>query len=126
MAAPPPPRSSNYRRGANFERIVAAALERDGYVVMRAAGSHGKADLVALKPTQVVLVQCKLTGTSAVRPPEWNALWDAATRAGAIAVIASRPARGRIGYAQLTGPKTRPSRRAPAQAWTPDQLNEGS
>jgi hypothetical protein len=53
---------TNGARGASFERKVADLLESDGYLVIRAAGSHGAADLVALKLGQVLFVQCKLNG----------------------------------------------------------------
>jgi Holliday junction resolvase len=115
---------TNYRRGAAFEREVAARLAEDGYRVLRAAGSHGKADLVALKPRQVVLVQCKLTGPGGVGPAEWNALWELASYVDALAVIAHKPLRGHIAYLRLIGPKQRPTRRPPAQPWMPDQLIE--
>ena len=51
---------SRYRKGSDFERFVKYQLEEEGYFVVRSAGSHGPADLVALKggfPT--MLVQCK-------------------------------------------------------------------
>lgn len=118
--------ATNYRRGATFERQVAAALEVDGYRVIRAAGSHGKADLVALKPSQVVLVQCKLSGPGGVRPAEWNELFDLATGVNAVPIVAHRPKRGLIEYLRMTGPKDRPGRRAPAVIWTPDEINGGN
>jgi Holliday junction resolvase len=42
-------RRTNYQRGADFERTVRDALygEHGAKLVVRAAGSHGKADLVA-------------------------------------------------------------------------------
>ncbi len=36
-------------KGARLERIAKRRLERNGYVVIRAAGSHGPFDLVALR-----------------------------------------------------------------------------
>lgn len=63
---------SNYRRGAAFELRVAKALEEDGYFVVRSAGSHGAADLVALKLGEVLLVQCKRSG--AISREDWNDL----------------------------------------------------
>src|SRR3954470_15559717 len=39
----------NGRRGSNKERAVAANLRVDGWIVYRSAGSHGNADLIALK-----------------------------------------------------------------------------
>lgn len=124
-ALPRHPNAGNYTRGARFERKVAEALTADGYRVMRAAGSHGKADLIALKIGQVLLVQCKLSGCGAVRPAEWNELWQLAEEVGAVAVIAHKPLRGRIAYMRLTGPKVRPGSRAPAVEWTPDEVING-
>jgi Holliday junction resolvase len=122
---PAPNRSRwNYRRGAEFERRVADALRLDGYLVYRSAGSHGEADLVALKAGEVLLVQCKLAGPGGVRPAEWNVLFNVARHAGAVALIAHKPLRGKIAYARLIGPKLRRGR-CPAQDWTPDQTTTG-
>lgn len=112
---------TNYSRGAAFERKVAALLAGDGYWVVRAAGSHGKADLIALKPDQVVLVNCKLSGPGGVPPAEWNALWELAATIGALAVVAHRPARGTVSYLRLVGPKRARTRVAPARPWSPDE-----
>ncbi len=50
-----------YRRGADFERRVAAHLREEGWVVVRAAGSRGECDLVALQAGKIPrLVQCKV------------------------------------------------------------------
>ncbi|HYJ33767.1 MAG TPA: Holliday junction resolvase [Candidatus Binatia bacterium] len=113
---------TNYARGAYFERTVAAALTGDGYVVYRAAGSHGKADLVALKAGEVLLVQCKLPGPGGVPPGEWNALYEVAVRVGALPIVAYRPGRSGVAYLRMTGPKLRRTRLAPAAAWSPDQV----
>lgn len=52
----------NYRRGTAFEYKRRKVWEADGYVVLRTAGSHGFADLIATRPDQVVtFIQCKLT-----------------------------------------------------------------
>lgn len=53
---------TNYRNGYELERAAKRLLEDNGYYVVRAAGSKGAADLVALKRGEVVLVQCKLDG----------------------------------------------------------------
>lgn len=122
---------NNYRRGAVFERDVAKRLVGDGYWVVRAAGSHGKADLVAIKIASLdplrchaVLVQCKLTGPGGVPPAEWNELWAVSVRIGAIAVVAHKPARGKVEYLRLIGPKLGRTRLAPARPWTPDEVGE--
>jgi Holliday junction resolvase len=49
-----------YRRGVYFERRVRLDMESRGWWVIRAAGSHGPADLVALKLGEPpLLIQCK-------------------------------------------------------------------
>jgi len=57
---------SHYSRGANFEREVRQFLSEDGWFVMRAAGSKGVVDLVALRERgnvlRVRLISCKLNG----------------------------------------------------------------
>ena len=62
----------NYLRGRAHEYQVKKELEKDGWLVIRAAGSHGLFDLVAIKQPsnyishkngQILLIQCK-TGKS--------------------------------------------------------------
>mgnify|MGYP000570454909 FL=1 len=56
----------SYARGAAFERKVRRLLEEDGWFVVRAAGSKGIVDLVALRERgnvlRVQLISCKLNG----------------------------------------------------------------
>lgn len=85
--------ASNYSRGARFEYRVRDALIALGYIVIRAAGSHGIADLVALHRHRLLLVQCKRNGTC---PPaereELERLADALTGDVRVdAIIASAP-----------------------------------
>jgi len=96
----------NYARGANFERVVKADLEMRGYLVIRAAGSHGVMDLVAFrfprKPYasgETWFIQCKIHGT--MSPAERRELYETAAKWGAWAVRASRPKRGTILYERL-------------------------
>lgn len=51
-----------YRAGRDLEYAIANDLEANGYHVIRAAGSHGLADLIAFKPGQVLIVQAKTDG----------------------------------------------------------------
>ena len=59
--------NNNYQRGAAFERRVMAMCEKLGYTAMRSAGSHSKADIIAIKQiyvdnqamTDVLFIQCK-------------------------------------------------------------------
>ena len=48
-----------YGSGVAFERDLKTALEEKDYYVMRSAGSHGAADLIAIKEGRVYLIQCK-------------------------------------------------------------------
>lgn len=78
----------NRQRGDYFERRTRDALEHDGWVVVRSAGSLGAADLVAMKQgAPVSLVSCKKTGY--LRPAEASALLHIALKAGALPVLAS-------------------------------------
>lgn len=52
-----------YRRGYHFELRVRKHFESLGWSVWRSAGSKSPADLVALRTGEVVLIQCKLSGT---------------------------------------------------------------
>lgn len=53
--------TNHYRSGRDFEHRVRADLAEHGYFVVRAAGSKTKADLIAIKPGQALIVQCKRT-----------------------------------------------------------------
>lgn len=50
---------SNYRRGQGAEYRAIKDLERVGYVCIRAAGSLGPFDVVAISPLGVRLIQVK-------------------------------------------------------------------
>lgn len=55
--------STRYRRGRDFEYRVRDELLSRGYWVIRAAGSHGAVDLLALHTSEPMLfVQCKRDG----------------------------------------------------------------
>jgi len=52
--------NKKYERGRAFEYAVKKKLEERGWTVIRAAGSHGWADLVAWKEgTPTLIIQCK-------------------------------------------------------------------
>ncbi len=80
---------TSYHRGADFERKVAATLRGEGWLVIRAAGSRGECDLVALRAGEkACLVQCKIgPHFSLVHRAE---LSRAACMAGATAWLAFR------------------------------------
>lgn len=84
---------SNYRHGAELERAAKHVLEDNGYFVVKAGGSKGAADLVALKPGEILLVQCKTDGY--LRPAERVALADLAIQLRARALVGEWHKEGR-------------------------------
>lgn len=93
--------ASEPRRGAYLERQAQAALRADGYWTMKAPGSKGAVDLVAIKPGQVLFIQAKLAGGAYMPPAERAALWDAAQQAGAIPLAMTRSAPGVLAWFRL-------------------------
>jgi len=53
-------RIANYLRGRRFEYEVKKKLEKEGWVVLRTAGSHGFADLICVKKGKVKFLQLSL------------------------------------------------------------------
>jgi len=49
----------SYIKGRRLEYKVKKLLEDKGYYVIRSAGSHGSADLIAGNGYEVMLIQCK-------------------------------------------------------------------
>lgn len=93
--------NSNRQRGDYFERRVRETLEADGWLVIRAAGSLGPADLWAAKRNhRLRIVSCKLHGT--LPRKEAITLCDAADKSGAIALLASRNKPGWVDLAIIT------------------------
>jgi Holliday junction resolvase len=89
--------TNNYARGAEFERRTKRHLETNGYTVMRSAGSHSLVDLIALKPGQTVLVQCKINGVlGPTDRARMVALAEWLTYPGGdvVPVLATKPPRG--------------------------------
>ncbi|GAI88058.1 unnamed protein product [marine sediment metagenome] len=54
--------SSNYGKGARFELDVRDILLEDGWVAVRAAGSHGIIDVLAVKVNEKWFIQCRTRG----------------------------------------------------------------
>ena len=51
--------NKNYQKGRRKEYALKRKLESEGWLVLRSAGSHGFADLVAISETKVIFIQCK-------------------------------------------------------------------
>lgn len=111
---------TNYKRGYLFESTIAGQLRQDGYFCVRSGGSHGVADVVALKPGQVLLIQAKIDGE--LPAAEWNELFAIALQIGAVPLLAWRPKRGVLEYRRLTGLRVVRGER-PSQVWTADEVS---
>lgn len=103
---------THYRSGADFEREVRAHLVLNGYDVIRSAGSKTKVDLLAFKPGQVLVIQCKRNGVCP--PAERVELLRVACILGAVPLVAGRP---KVTFRQITaaGPKA-------WAAWAADEV----
>lgn len=52
--------NANYLKGRQFEYEVMHKLKEGGYECVRASGSHGMFDIVAMKNDKTRLIQCKV------------------------------------------------------------------
>lgn len=77
---------SNYTRGRTFEYKVIHFMESNGFKTIRAAGSKGAVDIVAVKSGVLYLIQCKTSGR--ISPLESVALKQWSKDAGGIAILA--------------------------------------
>lgn len=95
---------SNQRRGTYLEHVVMDHLRDRGWYVIRSAGSHGAADVVGVKPGNVILVQAKVS-LNLLGSREWSALYAQAQEAGAIPLVAYRPSMRTLAFSRLMGPR---------------------
>lgn len=120
---------NHYRRGADFERATRTDLRSHGYHVIRSAGSKTKVDLMAIKPGELLLIQCKLPH-SALPASEWNTLRQLARFCDARPVIALKfPGVARPLYRELWTDAPRGRRRDLGthwNVWHPDPLGEAA
>lgn len=112
---------TSYARGVYREGRTAKRLRADGYYVIESRGSHGIADLAAIKVGQVLLVQVK-TGDAELRGKWWNELADAAERSGALPIVADWPKRGTLRLRRITARHAPRSKRWPCELFTTDEL----
>lgn len=92
--------ASPRRRGDYFERQCKRDLEAHGWLVIRAGGSLGPADLIAISQGKApLLVSCKLGGR--ISPSERDLLSRIGHRFGASVCVASRPHDGMVLYRGL-------------------------
>ena len=93
---------TNYTTGRSLEYKVRDNLEADGYACIRAAGSKGQADIIALKPGEVLLVQVKARNPQ-LTPADRKTLLELARITGAVPIVAWKPTRKPIEYRELLG-----------------------
>lgn len=117
--------AQRYKTGTAFERATRKHLEKQGYEVIRSAGSKGTVDLVAFKQGECLFVQCKLTA-GLITLDAWNKLVTFAGYIGALPIVAVRAAvKDDPQYYRLTGPLAARQHRSPLMAhWTPDEVAE--
>lgn len=115
--------NSHYQAGYVLERAARTLLTVNGYLVIRASGSKGPADLVALKPGEVLLIQCKASERQRLGPAERAELHGAAQLAGATA-LACRWARNghQARYPEFL--KLIGTGKSSFEPWTPDYALE--
>jgi Holliday junction resolvase len=99
--------NANRQRGDYLERTTKAALVEHDWWVVRAAGSLGPADLVALRAHSAsLLIACKTNGK--LPRAEREQLIEAAHRAGARPILATRTRRGWIDFLLVSAEGGRP------------------
>ncbi len=114
---------NHYATGRRFEWAVRDDLFENGFEVIRAAGSKGgsKVDLIALKPGQMLFVQCKATGT--LPPGEWDRLVEVSAWVSAVPILAAKGGRGQgVQYTRLLAPKRRGCRTQPCEPFVLDEI----
>ena len=96
--------TTNYERGRNFEWRIKADLERRGYYCVRAAGSHSKVDVVAVKGAICLFIQCKTDGK--IQPAEWDTLCSICGAPTFLPIVAKKDQHGHLQYMLITGRRT--------------------
>jgi len=95
--------NKKYQKGYRFENRVKKFYEGLGYFVVRSAGSHSPADLIAIKTKHnkgiypfVLLIQCKTDGK--ISPAERQKLVEIAKQTCTIPVIAYKPSPKKLDF----------------------------
>lgn len=108
---------SGYAQGVRVEHAVIHHLTENGYDCTRAASSKGAADVIASKPGQVLLINCKRTTPPG--PAERADLLRVAAHLPDLMVplVALKPNRQGLQFRRLTGPGPRDW-----EPWTADEV----
>ena len=111
------PRQTKYRIGRAFEYKCRDHLKSLGFFVMRSPRSSSPVDLVAIRPGEVLFVQCKRNGVLGVA--DWNALIELAESSGATPILAADQPRSTPRYVRMTSRKDGSRRRQPLEPFEP-------
>lgn len=105
-------------------------LISEGYWCWQSRGSRGPADIVAIKPGQVLLVQVKggvmIGNISRFSHDEWNVLLALAQEAGAVPIAVDWPRRGRMRLREITGYHQTGTQEWPSKPFLVDVVVPGS
>jgi hypothetical protein len=118
-----------YEQGNYYEARTATLLRAEGYEVWQTRQSRGAADLIAIKPGQVVLVQVK-SGIKAISHDGWNSLYRLSLGLRAVPVVAdwrertrAEPGRGRVMHLRrITGMHQAHKQTWPCVTWHLDAV----
>lgn len=83
---------SGYRKGAIFENDIKDILLEDDWAVVRAAGSHGIVDIMAVKYGVIWFIQCRKAGH--LSPDERKELISLAKKHKALPILAYKSKEG--------------------------------
>lgn len=107
-------RRTQYQGGYNFECMTRDALKKNGYVVIRAAQSQGKIDIVGIRQDELLFIQCKyteklpVTSLSVCPPSERKEVIRLSKMVGAVPLLAHPHKEGtravEVVFKLLTGP----------------------
>ena len=82
---------TSYSKGRSFEYRVKRALQDQGWLVFRTAGSHSPADLIAMRTGEIWFIQCRLSGY--LLPIERVGFIEIAKEQGVVPMLAYREGR---------------------------------
>ena len=111
---------TRYETGRRFEYLVHHNLTKRGYYCARAAGSHSKIDVLAVKGNVCLLIQCKTDG--AISPAEWNTLYDLCRPPHTLPIVALKDD-GKLAYRLITA--RRSHRRREWEPFDPGEKDDG-
>lgn len=98
---------TNYQRGYAFECRVMKHLESDDFFCVASRGSHGPADIVAIKSGWTLLIQCKRDGR--ISKEDWQELFLLSVATNTKALLYYTPKRGVISFIEIGQDFTPPS-----------------